>query len=69
MTSVYLVVMMILLVGYSNKVTQKKLVNHDWKFVTEDENKDEEVTMVASFTKTSTMLAFDSSNMKTVSSD
>jgi len=69
MTSIYLVVMMVVLVGCSNKVTQKELMNHDWKFVTEDENKDEEVTMVASFTKTSVILSFDASSMKSEASN
>lgn len=69
MTSIYLVVMMVVLVGCSNKVTQKELMNHDWEITVENNKESDGIALIASFTKTSAILSFDSSNMKTESSD
>lgn len=54
----------VLLVGCGNKVTQDDLINNKWAVVFE-ETKDEELLLVADFTKEKMILSLDSSNVKT----
>lgn len=68
-TTFYLVVAILFLVGCNSKVTQKELMDNTWEVIVDDSKEKEELSFIAEFTKTQAVLSVDASQMKSQALD